>query len=67
MEVPESWGPSRYDDLLRKYNIPKSRLFFIVDEEDFDKVRKTLKKSSRGLKEIRERHRFIVESSRYGK
>lgn len=53
-----------YDDILKKYDIPKRRLFFIIDEPDEKKISFEVRKSIRGIREIRKRHSFIVSEYR---
>ena len=64
MNHPKSWGSSMYDDILKKYDIPKGRLFFIIDEPDEKKISFEVRKSIRGIREIRKRHSFIVSEYR---
>ena len=63
-KYPKSWGPSMYDDLLKKYKIPKGRLFFILTEPDEKKINAVVKKSMTGIREIRKRHDFILSEYR---
>lgn len=51
-----------YDDILKKYNIPKKHLFIIIDATDLQKVNSKLKKSIKGLNEIRKRHKMLIEN-----
>ena len=62
MRHPKSWGTSMYDDILKKYHIPKKHLFIIIDTNDLKKVNSKLKKSIKGLNEIRKRHKMLIEN-----
>ena len=53
-----------YDDILKKYDIPKRRLFFIIDEHDEKKISFEVRQAIKGIREIRKRHSFIVSEYR---
>jgi hypothetical protein len=53
-----------YDDILKKYDIPKRRLFFIIDEPDEKKISFEVRQAIKGIREIRKRHSFIVSEYR---
>lgn len=60
----EELGKSAYGDLLLKYDISKKHLYFILSEPDEKKVFAKVKRSTKGLREIRERHKDIVQKHR---
>lgn len=60
MNIPEEWGKTRYDDILKEYRIPKIQLFFIITEPDVSKVRFKLRRPLEGIIKIRDRHKMIV-------
>lgn len=53
-----------YDDILKKYHIPKKHLFIIIDATDLREVNTKLKKSLKGLNEIRKRHQMLIEDQK---
>ena len=53
-----------YDDILKKYDIPKGRLFFIINEPDEKKIIFEVRQAIKGIREIRKRHSFIVSEYR---
>ena len=57
----KSWGSSMYNDILKKYDIPKSRLFFIIDEPDEKKVLSIVRQSKKGIRAIRKRHAMLID------
>lgn len=59
MEIPEEWGKTRYDDILKKYKLGKSHLFFIITEPDPDLIARKLKLSRAAIKQIKDRHSQI--------
>ena len=62
MDKPKS--KSAYADLLQEYNISKKHLYFILSEPDEKKVFARIKRSTKGLRAIRERHADIVQRHR---
>ncbi len=66
MEIPEEWGKTRYDDILKKYKLGKGHLFFIITEPDIDVIARKLKLSRDAIKQIRDRHKEIKRKA-FGK
>jgi len=61
MDKPKEWGRTAYDDLLKKYRIPKGQLYYILSEPNLTVVARKLKKSTEGLRQIRKRYAMIVD------